>query len=86
MPHFISVEVGDSKGCSKTIGHTLILKVRGEDDIELTIENGSHPDSFLLKHDDPFLYLGVSKFTRICYKKSTSTHKEKCRLDIAVLD
>jgi hypothetical protein len=86
MPYFISVDVTDAKSCSKTGGHALVIKNRGHDDVELILEDGRSTGTFLLSPTDPFLYLGPSKFTKICYKKSTSTHNEKCRLDIAVLD
>jgi len=86
MPYFVSVDVSDAKSCSKTVGHALVIKNRGEDSIELMIENGQDTDTFLLTPTDPFLYLGPSEFTRICHKKATHTHAEKCRLDICVLD
>lgn len=86
-PYFYTAWVSHTQGSHKIKGtpaNMLILRNRGESNIELSLENGDSIDTFLITPNDGFLRLGPSTFSKICYKRVTETGN-KTRLDIAVL-
>ena len=79
-PKILTVYATSKKACTPVNASYLIVRNRGDADVELSIENGDSTDTFLLKPDEREKF-GPSEYKRLCYRRADH-NDTKVRLDV----